>query len=426
VVDENLLTEQPADLAWLFLDLNAYFASVEQQEHPELRNRPVAVVPVLADSSSVIAASYEAKRFGIRCGTQIGEAKERCPDITLISGRAGKYVEYHHRILEAVETVLPIDKVCSIDEMRFHLLRSERDPERVTKLAQELKSTLKTKIGECIRCSIGVAPNPFLAKLATEMQKPDGLVLLRKQDLPHALHKVALTDFPGVNRRMRARLNAAGIFDTAALCAADRRDLAVAFGSIIGERWWYLLRGIDVREPEVARHTLSHSHVLPPELRTDEGCRRVILRLMQKAAARLRANGLWTSSVTFWVKAKRPWESHVRVPATQDTVALTETFHQVWEARDFHRPLAVGVVFADLRQAAQVTPSLFDQVEERSAFNSAVDDLNRRFGKHAVYLADIESVRHTAQEKIAFQKTWLFSEGKGDHDQFPQPPRPSA
>src|SRR6266446_5973668 len=101
----------------LYVDLNSYFASVEQQLRPELRGQPVGVVPVMADTTCCIAASYEAKKFGIKTGTLVSEAKERCPDIQLVEARPPTYVEFHHRLVEVVESCTPVDKVYSIDEM---------------------------------------------------------------------------------------------------------------------------------------------------------------------------------------------------------------------------------------------------------------------------------------------------------------------
>src|SRR5579864_8717538 len=107
---------------WLFLDLNSYFASVEQQDRPELRGKPVGVVPMLADTTCCIAASYEAKAFGVRTGTIVADAKRLCPEIILIEGLHELYVDYHHRVVEAVESCLPVTAVCSIDEMACRLM----------------------------------------------------------------------------------------------------------------------------------------------------------------------------------------------------------------------------------------------------------------------------------------------------------------
>ena len=404
-------------LRYLFLDLNAYFASVEQQERPELRGRPIAVAPVDAETTFVIAASYEAKAKGVKCGTLVRDALEMCPGIEIVQARPKVYVAYHNRILETVENVLPIEEVCSIDEMRFRLLGIEREPTEALKIGRKMKSAIQEHVGQCMSCSVGIAPNPFLAKLATDMEKPNGLVCLTERDLPDRLYELKLTDFTGINRKMAARLNGAGIFSAEDLCTASKHDLHLAFGSITGEKWWYLLRGFDLGSENRPQKTLGHSHVLAPSLRTDQGCREVILRLLQKASARLRATGFWTGSMVVSVRGfKKSWECRVKLPPTQDSVTLNEHFLEVWATRDFELPRSVGVTFFDLHTKTEVTPSLFDETVTRSALSHAMDGVNQKFGKNTIFLAGMKHARNTADEKIAFNKTWLFSEGKGDNE----------
>ncbi|HJP82657.1 MAG TPA: hypothetical protein VJ835_04055 [Fimbriimonadaceae bacterium] len=419
MVDGNLpLLEKERPLRYLFLDLNSYFASVEQQEHSELRGRPVGVGPVTVDSGTIVAASYEAKKFGVKTGTLVGEARRLCPEIVIQPGNWPAYAAYHKRVIEVCETVLPVEQVCSIDEMRFRLLGEERTLENAVTLAKKLKAALYEYVGECMSCSIGIAPNPFLAKIATEIEKPNGLVVLESKDLPQKLYSLKLTDFTGISRRTEIRLNSVGIFTAKDLCDATLDQIRTGFRSIIGERWWYLLRGFEVpNERSSEQKSLGHSHVLPPELRNEHGCRDVLLRLLQKASARLRKEGFWAGQMTVFVKGmKRSWEVRIHIPPTQDTVTMNEYFLREWSGHDFQGPIAVGVTFHDLRKSEGVTPSLFDQTFERSKFNEAIDRMNQKFGKNKVFLAGMEHAKETADEKIAFQKTELFVEGKGDHD----------
>jgi DNA polymerase-4 len=320
-------------------------------------------------------------------------------------------------VIAACESVLPVEKVCSIDEMRFRLLGEERQPAMAIELARTLKHVIHENVGQYMNCSIGIAPNPFLAKIATEIQKPDGLVVLQADDLPKRLHCLKLTDFTGINRRTAARLNAAGIFSSEQLCLASRQELRSAFASVIGERWWYLLRGYDLEQEENERQSLSHSHVLPPNLRTDQGCREVLLRLLQKASARLRSEKLWTTGMIVSVSAfEKSWSMRVKLPPTQDTITLNEYFQEAWQLRDFVKPRGVGVCFTDLHPAEEVTPSLFDPTADRALLNKAVDRVNQKYGKNTIYLAGMQKVKNSAPERIAFNKTWLFKEGKGDNE----------
>lgn len=403
-------------MRYLFLDLNAYFASVEQQERPELRGKPIAVAPLVSDSTVAIAASYEAKAFGVKTGAKIGDARQMCPGLIVVDGRHRLYTHYHKKVLKAVESVLPIDKVRSIDEMQIRLLRTESDPKTATELAQKIKGAIKEQVGQCLRCSVGIAPNAFLAKVGTDMEKPDGLVVIQANDLPDKLFSLGLTDFAGINKRMQARLNAAGIFTAEEMCRADRHKLHAAFGSIQGERWYYLLQGYDFPDDTRNRKSLGHSHVLPPEMRTEVGCREVILRLLQKASARLRREGLWAAAMDIRVAGKPGWHVHLRLPPSQDTITFNDHFLDAWKSRDFAKPLQVGITFSDLHAGPEVTHSLFDPSQSRSQLNQAVDKVNERYGKHKIFLAGMERAKDTADEKIAFGKTELFDEGLEDDE----------
>ena len=403
-------------LRWLFLDLNSYFASVEQAVNPELRGKPVAVVPTLGDGATIIAASYEAKAFGVKTLTKVGDAKVMCPDIVLVHGDHTLYTHYHDKVIEACERVLPVDKVCSIDEMRFGLLGEETTPNGARAVARALKESIAEHAHECLKCSIGIATNAFLAKVGTELQKPDGLVLFEARELPDRLHGLKLRDWPGINVKMEARLKAAGVFSTPDLIAAPITVLEQAFGHVMAERWWHLMRGYDLDFQARTNQSLGHSHVLPPDLRNDSDARAVMQRLVYKACMRLRRSGLWAEHVSFYVKAEESWRAETGLPPTQDALTVLERLAPLWEGPRFNRPIQVGMTFGKLKEAEQVTPSLFDtETGVRAELGHALDHLNMKFGKNTVYVGGLTKAKDAADEKIAFQKTSLLSEGKGDN-----------
>lgn len=403
-------------LSYIFLDLNSYFASVEQAENPALRGKAMAVAPTPGDGATIIAASYEAKRFGVKTGTKVGDARTMCPQIEIVDARPSLYTHYHNQILEAVDHILPVEKVCSVDEMRFRLLGDEMNPARAVELAQALKDVIRSRVSPVLTSSVGIAPNAFLAKLATEFEKPDGLVVIEARDLPGRLDGHPLTIFPGINRKMEARLMATGIFKSDQLVRANQQEIRRAFGSITGEKWWFLLRGFDVNTDHEVNKSLGHSNVLGPEWRSDAGAREILLRLTNKAAARLRANGLWATHLSVHVTGvRRHWHRETKLPPTQDAITVAERLLELWETRDFDAPRKVGVTFTGLRPISAVTPSLFDQTAERAQLGHAIDSMNQRYGKNTVYLAGLTRAKDQASEKIAFNKTWLFSEGKDDN-----------
>lgn len=422
MVDRSIGFDSDRPLRWLFLDLNSYFASVEQAEDPSLVGKPVAVCPSAGDGATIIAASYEAKAFKVKTGTKVGEAKQLCPEITLISATPALYVHYHKKILEVVEQSLPIHKVCSIDELKCRLIGDERNPDQASMIAKTIKANILNQIAPNLTCSIGIATNSYLAKIGTELQKPDGLVLIEQTDLPTKLLNLELTTFTGINRAMQARLNAHGIFNSTDLLNCSAKELRIAFGSKIGERWWYLLRGYDMNFDQAEGKSLGHSNVLAPEFRTDQGARDILLRLIHKACSRLRANEVYATHLSVSVRGyKKSWNAESRIAATQDALAVTERVLQLWERRDFESPQLVGITFTGLKKPNQVTRSLFDDdTTPRENLGFAVDEVNQKFGKNSIYLASLTHTKDRASEKIAFNKTWLFSEGKGDHEFSPK------
>ncbi len=402
-----------APFRYLFLDLNAYFASVEQQENPELRGKPVGVVPMLADSTVLIAASYEAKQFGCRTLTRVGDAKKLCPQIILVDGNHKKYAEYHERVVAAVETVVPVDKVCSIDEMRVRLLESEATEEAATEIAKRIKRAIAEQVGECMTSSIGLAPNSFLAKVASDMMKPNGLVLIHPENMQEKLAALSVTDFCGINKRMAVRLNLAGIYTAAQMLNASEAELREAFGSVMGARWWYQLRGYDMPQEDGPRKSLGNSHVLAPEFRSREGSYEVLLRLIQKASARLRREGLASRSFTLFVQGRKDkWLYQTRMDATHETLALVELMRKAWTSNQIHDPTQVGLTLADLMPIGQMTLSIFEPDNCRHKLATTVDTLNEKFGKNTILPAGIMAARESAQERIAFEKVELFDEGR--------------
>jgi DNA polymerase-4 len=223
-------------LRYLFIDMNSYFASVEQQMHPELRGRPVAVAPLNAETTACVAASYEAKKFGIRTGTMVREARRMCPGIVIIPASPRIYVQLHHQIIHAVESVLPVLKVMSIDEMVCRLRGVDRETSNARQLALDVKQAILTKVGVCLKCSIGLAPNIMLAKVASDMQKPDGLTIIENEELPQRLHSLKLTDFPGIGPRMEKRFWRRGVSTVEQLCKLKPEQMAVVFGSRVHGR----------------------------------------------------------------------------------------------------------------------------------------------------------------------------------------------
>lgn len=394
----------------LYVDFNSYFASVEQQLRPELRGRPVAILPVLAETTCCIAASYEAKAYGVKTGTPVYEARRRCPEIELIEARPAVYVEMHHRLVAAVESCTPVGQVLSIDEMSCPLMGSERRREEAMALAQRIKQTIARTVGEWLRSSIGIAPNTFLAKIASDMQKPDGLTVLEARDLPQALYRLELSDIPGIGRAMESRLWQHGIRTVERLCALDAAQLRAAWGSIEGERMHARLRGEELPPTDSQRASVGHSHVLPPELRYESSAYSVLQRLLQKAAMRLRSHALVAGCLTVRVGYRQhgeswDWRAEARLDPTADTRTLIHALDVLWRQRPRTRaePFAVGVALTRLVSATQRTRDLFVDQEKTERLDATLDAITQRFGRKSIYYGGAHAALNAAPMRIAFQ-----------------------
>ncbi|WP_035346998.1 DNA polymerase Y family protein [Edaphobacter aggregans] len=421
----------PDRFSFMHIDLNSFFASVEQQLHPEYRGKPLAVVPTMADTTCCIAASYEAKAFGVKTGTQVGEAKKMCPGIILIEGNHTEYAKYSAEIAKAVELCCPVAHTPSIDEMVCQLMGREQEPPRARKIALEIKQSIYRNVGVALRCSIGMAPNRYLAKIASDMQKPDGLIGLLPSQLPRAIAHLELRDLPGVGARTEVRLNAKGITTMEQLLALDRNGMHSLWNSVWGDRMYHWLRGGETGDDGATvmsdvQKSLGHSHVMAPEFRSEEGAWAIANKLLHKAAMRLRMERFYTGSMSIAIryqltreqaermKSKRHfsgikhsgWGMEARFRECQDTLTLLEAMRGMWARRpqgeEFRKPFFVGVTLRDLVPEDEHQEELFGDPDNRTQLSATMDKLNLKYGHTTLHFGSMLPARESAPTRIAF------------------------
>lgn len=380
---------KPDTIECLYIDFDSYFASVEKQLRPELRGRPVGVIPLDSPHTSLIARCYEAKRFGIGRGTRVAEAKELCPQIALPLARHDVYVRMHHEILRVIGQFVPVAKVWSVDEMECRLCPRERV--RAIELAENIRAGLRREIGPWITPSIGLGPNQFLAKVAAEMNKPDGLTVLHPDALPGPLLGLPLDDLPGIAKGLLARLHRNGIFTVEALWSLSPKHARAIWHSVEGERFWAQLRGYAVSRPETSRRMFGHGRVLVSGWRSLDHAFEIARLLTVKACRRMRREGFlarrFTLSLTPREGQPASWQTSFS-PARDDQTFLKALsgFYREAAARGLDRVdyARLSVFMHDLVEAHDHMTDLFDQPgvsgmrERRERLSELVDTVNAR------------------------------------------------
>lgn len=406
---------------WLYVDFNCYFASVEQQLDERLRGRPVAVVPMLTDSTCAIAASREAKKYGIKTGTPIHEAKRLCKDLILVEARHDCYVHFHHRIVEEIERHYPVHVIGSIDEVACRLDDRHAHEAAARGLAERIKRGLNQRIGTYITCSIGIAPNRYLAKTASDLTKPDGLEVIHLADMPGRIAHLKLNDLCGIGRNMEPRLFQAGIRSVPELWHAPAPVLHRIWGGVGGERFWHQLHGGDLDEEPVSHRTVGHSHVLAPQFRDPANAGIIARRLLLKAASRMRRMGYRARALTVSLRAEASHhrgEANLRFGPLSDSHALMGHLASLWEhaleqtGRSRVKKISVtlhGLESLESPEQLELFPDLGSPLqagrERRERLSQIMDQMNQTFGRDSIALGFTpDTARVFSGTKIAFTR----------------------
>lgn len=396
----------------LYLDFDSFFASAEQHFNPALRGKPVGVVALDSPHTGCIAVSREAKARGVKANMPAREARVLLPEMVFVVARPDVYVRLHKRILDVIETVVPIQHVRSIDEVVCALLPSEG--RQGLRLAADIKKALSENFSPVLTCSIGMAATELLAKLAAERQKPDGAVLLETRMLPAFLADLKLGKLPGIGEGMLTRLQAAGVHDFEALWALAPKQARAIWGSVEGERFLQELHGTHAPRDQTQKRMFGHSRVLPRDWRSPEKVEDCARQLLASAARRLRRTELRASKLTLAMRSQRlrstrektaqaqrwTWEGQFQ-PSRDDHsfgLALSKGLGQARAHMPF-APGAVSVMLHGLEAEGDITGDLFaalsgdTQEQERwENVSKMMDDLRSRFGGKALSLGQHEKV----------------------------------
>lgn len=420
------IMKKPERTEWLYMDFDSYFASVEQWQHTHLRNKPVAVLPLMSNHTCVIAASREAKHYGIKTGTPVKEAKAKCPHLIFRPAQHHLYVDVHHAIRASVEKVVPIAGIRSIDEIACHLM--ENESQEGINLAKKIKATLALDIGPTLTCSIGLAPNELLAKIAAEHEKPDGLVAFHPLNLSQHLDNINLKDIPGIGPSMLRRLERQRIFTTRQLVQLNLAQARNIWGNVEGARLVASLQGYTVERPATHKRMFGHSRVLPWDWREGSHVKDCARLLTTKAARRMRTAGYTAQKLNLLLKGPEGrWAGEYPLHHAQDDHTILEALERLFQrARQQKAPLHVkkiGIILHELVHEKDIHPDLFDvttqnsgQTEDRwKTISHLIDRLRLKHGEKSLYLGQQKRPSGGyAGGKIAFNRV----PDKQDFDQI--------
>ena len=404
----------------LHLDMNAFFASVEQAANPALRGKPIVVGGGIEKTSIVAAASYEAKARGIKNAMSTWEAKKICPEIIIVIGDMAKYISTSKAITKYLTTYTDLVEVFSIDEAWLDVTATMDRFGGDIAIAQGIKKWIRETFH--LTCNIGIGPNKLMAKLAGELKKPDALIILRPEDIPEKIKDVPVSELCGIGRKLEEYLAELNVKTIGELNRYPRGKLVKRFGIACGEHIWCMGQGID-NSPvlpywhETDAKSMGHSYTLPKFTRNIGEIKDYLLRLSEQVGRRLRKDNYQGNIVhltlgfacpdrsvggdfEFWGKQKKLSDylnDGYEIYGTGEAI-FDENFGNV------NRPFRfVGISVSGLRHNLDQI-SIFETRENKKKVLKAMDEINDRFGEFTVERAGIMNT-------VLHKKTGMVTSG---------------
>lgn len=418
------------------VDMNSFFASVEQQANPFLRGEPIGVCAYLHNYGCIIASSIEAKRVGVKAGMTIEKARELCPRIKLVQNDPPKYRAVSSKVFSMLAGLTDRLEVYSIDEAFLDLTGWYRDAAEASWALVNIRRRITEEVGDWLRCSIGIAPTRFLAKTASDLEKPNGLVVLTRENLDDVLATLDLEDVCGIGPRIRKRLERAGMRTLMDIKRYPVANLMRIFGKY-GLYLWCKLHAMEFErvstQEELPPKSMGHSYCVPNRVNHEKKVLPVLVRLTERAVRRLRREGLWASTVSVSVgfrSGARPsgpfWNPvhdgegafdyiHLDEPANDSftlVAAACEALGSVWHGESVN---FLAVTLSDLstpngqvRLPVRVWEStqIHDPRRERQRrVADALDVVRDRYGDESIIMGSMFNLGDEAPDRIGFRKT---------------------
>lgn len=377
----------------LHVDMNAFFAAVEQQSNPALRGKPIAVVGSAA-RTVILTASYEARAFGVKTGMRLFEARRCCPELIQVPVKNRLYAHVSAEIMKLFADYTPLVQVFSIDEAFLDVSGSLGlfgSPQRIAYL---IKSRIQTRFG--LTCSVGIAPNKLLAKLASEMQKPDGLTVITPERIPAILLHLPVGDLCGIGRQTSRQLALLGITTCGQLAIFPAEILRRKFG-IVGQQLQRMAQGID-DSPVIAAadeeqiKSIGHSTTLTHDLSDRPAMRVVLLQLAEMVGRRSRRSGLAGRTLTLTVRYT-DFTTFTRQQKQPGPLTLSADIYQaackILDAIVLEQPVRLLGISLSSWNETEKQLSLFSENRREIRLTAAMDSVNNKLGDFTVTFASL-------------------------------------
>jgi DNA polymerase-4 len=377
----------PWERAIILVDMNAFFASIEQLDQPEWRGRPVAVTNGL-QGSCIITCSYEARAYGIKTGMRLWQARELCPELIQCPGRPQRYAQVSRRIMAALEAITPDIEVFSVDEAFLdvtHCQGLHGDPATIGRMTQRLVFETANLL-----CSVGVSGDKTTAKYAAKLQKPNGFTVIPPWEAKERLRWVKVTELCGIAEGIGRFLARHGVYYCGDMEKLPISVLARRFGNV-GRRIWFMCQGADpdpVHTRVAAPKSVGHGKVMPPGTWDRQVILTYLLHMSEKVGARLRRYGLAAEQFFIGLRTDEfGWIAEkARLPrASNDGGQIYALCQQLLQTHWQGQPVSqVQITALSPRPALQQGDLFLADDTERRRVNAAQDAINARFGEFVI------------------------------------------
>jgi DNA polymerase-4 len=389
----------------MHIDMNAFFAAVEQQSNPALRGQPVAVVGS-SQRTIILTASYEARHFGVKTGMTLYEAQQKCPTLQLVVANNRLYTQISTQITELFHDYTPLVQVFSIDEAFLDISGSINLFGSAQRIAQLIKAQIRSRFG--LSCSIGIAPNKLLAKLASEMHKPDGLTVIKSEQVAEVLEDLPIGEICGIGRKTQHKLQQLGIYTCGQLGRFSPRLLKSRFG-VIGERLVLMGQGIDdspvvPQELEPAVKTVGHSMTLKQDVSERAAMARFLLQLAEMVGRRARRYGVSGRTVTVTVRYA-DFTTFSRQQHQAQAISQSEQIYRaallILDSLLLSQPVRLLGVRLSALEYRERQLLLLPEERRQQRLTGALDEVNDRFGEFTLMSGSLLGVKGKGSHVIS-------------------------